>query len=388
MTAVVAVTTSTDDRAAVVALSALPAAGPARIRALLARGPAAEQWAAIAAGRLRPDPVLVAACAGTLVDDLLGRWRAAAATIDPARLLARHQAAGVGVLVAGDPAWPPALVDDPDPPAVLFVRGDPVHLAGSVPAAAVVGTRNCSRYGWDVAHRLGADLARAGVTVVSGLASGIDGAAHRGAIDQGGAAPIGVVASGLDVVYPRGHGRLWREVADIGMLVSEAPLGVRPTRWRFPARNRIIAALSGVVVVVESAVTGGAMHTVDEAERRDRPVLAVPGPVTSAVSAGTNRLLADGAAPACDADDVLLALDVGGGRSGSTSAADSADAAAEPVPDGEAGRLLEALGWRPATLDQLVLRTGLGLARTAGLAAELEADGWIAADGGWFERCR
>lgn len=401
---VAAVVVGDDDRAAVVALSGLPAAGPARLRALLARGSAAEQWAAIAAGRLEPDPDLVAACAGTAIDRILTIWREAAASVDPTRLLARHAAADIAVLVAGDPDWPPAFMDDPDPPAVLYVRGDPVHLRGAAPAAAVVGTRNCTRYGWDVAHRLGAELAAAGVIVVSGLASGIDGAAHRGALDVGAgagaggsgeaAAPIGVVASGLDIVYPRGHGRLWREVASAGVLLSEAPLGTRPTRWRFPARNRIIAALSGVVVVVESAVTGGAMHTVDEAERRDRPVLAVPGPVTSAVSAGTNRLLADGAAPACDADDVLLALDVARprGRPGSGPASSGPGAAgatgAEARPDGEAGQLLDVLGWRPATLDQLVLRSGLGLARVAGLAAELEADGWIAADGGWFERRR
>lgn len=370
-------------RAAVVALAALPDMGPARLRVLTARGPLAEQWAALAAGGLEPGADLAATCtARRPLEALLAGWRRAAAGVDPDQALRRHLAAGVAVLRPGDPGWPAALVEDPDPPAVLFARGD-IGLLGGPRAAAVVGTRRCSRYGWDVAHRFGADLARAGVAVVSGLAAGIDGAAHRGALDAGGAPPVGVVATGLDVVYPAAHGRLWREVAEQGVLVTEAPLGTRPARWRFPARNRIIAALGEVVVVVESAAAGGALHTVDEAARRDRAVLAVPGPVTSPASAGTNRLLADGAAPACGAEDVLVALGLGGaGRP-------SSPPGPAPGPtEAGAARVLEAAGWRPVTLDQLVLRTGLGLGALARLLADLEAGGWVAVDGGWVERRR
>ena len=160
-------------------------------------------------------------------------------------------------------------------------------------------------------RELGRDLGRAGVRVVSGLALGIDAAAHHGALDaeaDGGAPPIGVVGSGLDVTYPRAHGALWTAVAAAGVLVGEAPLGAAPEPWRFPARNRIIAALGSVVVVVESHPRGGSRHTVDAAEARGRQVLAVPGSVRSPASRFTNELLADGCHPARDVTDVLVAL--------------------------------------------------------------------------------
>lgn len=370
---------SLDDRAAVVALSGLPGIGPARLRAMLSDRAPAAVWAELAAGRLQVGDALAAACGRDPVDVLLRRWQAAARLVDVGAVWAQHRTASVRVLFPGDDEWPDALDGDPDPPAVLFVSGD-LSLLGAAPTAGVVGTRRCSRYGLDVAQSLGADLASAGVRVVSGLAAGIDGAAHRGALDAGLAAPIGVVATGLDIVYPRGHRQLWREVAMAGVLVSEVPLGTAPTRWRFPARNRIIAALSGAIVVVESSTTGGAMHTVDEAARRDRPILAVPGPVTSRASTGTNRLLADGAMPACDVGDVLVALGLGGRPGGGATVA--------RPPSGPAGSLLDAMGWKPATLDSLVLRTGLSLPTVARLAAELEVDGWLAVDGGWFERRR
>jgi DNA processing protein len=217
--------------------------------------------------------------------------------------------------------------------------------------------------------------------VVSGLAAGIDGAAHVGALAAGAARPVGVVATGLDVVYPRGHRQLWNTVAERGVLVSEVPLGTPPTRWRFPARNRLIAGLARAVVVVESAETGGSMHTVEEALQRGVPVFAVPGPIGSRTSSGTNRLLADGAIPLCDVDDVLLAID-----------ADRSVRGERPIeppgPPGPAGQVLDALGWRPATLDQLVLRTALELGPVALAVDELEVAGWVAVDGGWVERRR
>ena len=152
------------------------------------------------------------------------------------------------------------------------------------------------------------DLADAGVAVVSGLALGVDGAAQAGALDRGGAPVIGVVGSGLDVVYPRQHSALWRSIADAGLLVGEAPPGASPERWRFPARNRIIAAIADAVVVIESHARGGSLSTVDAALARDRTILAVPGSIRSPASDGTNDLLAQGAAPARDAGDVLVAL--------------------------------------------------------------------------------
>jgi DNA processing protein len=230
-----------------------------------------------------------------------------------------------------------------------------------------------------VAFDLGRDLAAAGVVVVSGLASGIDGAAHRGALAAGGAPPVGVVGSGLDVVYPRGQDKLWHAVAAAGTLLSEAPLGGRPERWRFPARNRIIAALADLVVVVESHRRGGSLHTVDEADRRGRDVMAVPGSVRNPAAAGTNDLLAEGRVPVCSVDDVLVALGLGQARSG--------DPTDRRVPPDHADRpVLEAVGWQPSTLDQLVLRTGRDLGGLAPALDRLCGAGWVARHGGWYER--
>ena len=283
----------------------------------------------------------------------------------------------MGVAVLGSPAFPAVLEADDDPPPVLFWRGDPDHLAGG--RAAIVGTRDASRYGVDVAHTMGRDLADAGVAVVSGLALGIDGAAHAGVLAVHGAPPIGVVGSGLDRVYPRDHGGLWRAVADRGLLLSEYPLGSPPAPWCFPARNRIIAALADVVVVVESHATGGAMGTAMEADRRGRTVLAVPGPVTASSSHGTNQLLFDGRGPARDAADVLLAL---GLEAGPRRRARER----RPPPTGDAVEVLAAMPWHAVGMEHLVLATGLETGTVALALDDLAAAGWIARRGGWFER--
>jgi DNA processing protein len=190
---------------------------------------------------------------------------------------------------------------------------------------------------------------------------------------------VAVVGSGLDVVYPRANRRLWETVAERGVVLSEAPLGARPCRWRFPARNRIIAALADVVVVVESHAAGGSLLTATEALRRGRAILAVPGPVRSSASAGTNNLIADGAAPVRDALDVTTAL----GLSGVVTRA-SVDTRASPTPADQA--LLDAIGWQPATLDQLAGRTGQGLGEVAMALERLLSAGWVGVRGAWWER--
>ncbi|MEO7571439.1 MAG: DNA-processing protein DprA, partial [Acidimicrobiales bacterium] len=243
---------------------------------------------------------------------------------------------------------------------------------------AIVGTRRCTGGGAGVARELGRELTEAGVTIVSGLALGIDGAAHRGVLDAGGA-PVGVVGCGLDVVYPSRHRDLWAQVRSAGLLLSEAPLGVRPAAWRFPARNRIIAGLADLVVVVESHAKGGSMHTVREADDRAIQVMAVPGSVRSPSAAGTNQLLAEGCAPVRDATDVLVAL----GLSVATRAAD-ADRRAKPDPTGQT--VLAAFDWEPATLEHLVVRTGLRLPDLALTLEQLLAAGWVESAGGWYER--
>jgi DNA processing protein len=216
---------------------------------------------------------------------------------------------------------------------------------------------------------------------VSGLALGIDGAAHRGALAAGvdAAPPIGVVGSGLDVVYPARHGDLWAAVGAVGGLLGEAPLGVRPAAWRFPARNRMIAALADLVVVVESHATGGSLLTAAEALERDIQVMVVPGSVRSPATAGTHGLLAEGCHPVRDATDVLVALGLTAGDRAARS-----DRRPPPSPVGE--QVLEAFSWEPATLEQLVVRTGLPIPDLAVALEALLAQGWVVGAGGWYER--
>jgi DNA processing protein len=358
------------------ALAGLPMMGPARLLALVRRWEPADAWARVATGTWLSSPEVMAA-AGKRASELIRSWRAAAAATDVAAIWLRHQLAGVGVAALGSAAYPKAIADDIEPPGVLFLRGDPSVVCG--PRVAIVGTRRCTSYGADIAFDLGHDLAAAGVAIVSGLALGIDGAAHAGALAAEGASPIAVVGSGLDVVYPRRHRALWREVERRGVLLSEAPLGSPPERWRFPARNRLLAALADVVIVVESHDAGGSLLTVTEAQRRDRTVMAVPGSVRSSASAGTNRLLADGCEPACQASDVLLALGL--------SPALARSSRDDRVPPEDGDRLvLDALGWQPASFDQLVDRTGLALGSLSLALSRLEAGGWLARRGTWYEQ--
>ena len=359
-----------------VALAGLPQMGPHRLAAALACGSPIEVWRAVARRRAHRDGRLAAAM-GRNADELAAVWATAAAEVDVAALWQRHVEARVGVALRGGIGYPAALLGDHDPPAVLFSRGDLDVL--DRPRVAVIGTRRCSRYGHDLAFEFGRDLAAAGVVVVSGLALGIDGAAHHGAIACEGAGPAAVVGSGLDVVYPRANARLWAQVEERGVVLSEAPLGARPQRWRFPARNRIIAALADVVVVVESHAAGGSLLTVGDAIARDRPVMAVPGPVRSSASSGTNALLADGAAPARDVDDVLTAI-------GLIAEANRTRPDHRPAPDSADEPVLEALGWQPATVEQVAARAGRDLAHVVMALERLLAQGWVDERGGWWER--
>ena len=356
-----------------VALLGLPELGPFRLRALLeAFGEPGRAWDAIRRGRVDHVPLR---SNGENRDQLVRGWRAAAADVAVDEIVPRHRAAGVGILDPTQPAWPDAFVHDPEPPPIVFFRGDP-DLLSSV-SVAIVGTRRCTTAGTAIARDLGAGLAAAGVGVVSGLALGIDGAAHRGALVGGGPA-IGVVATGLDVVYPRRHSALWADVGRSGVLISEAPLGTKAERWRFPSRNRLIASLARVVVVVESRRTGGSMLTVESAIERQVDVLAVPGPVRSPVSAGPNQLLADGCGVARDAADVLVALGPGAPATGVASATGADDPAPGGHHDGEVDdEVLRAVTWPSASLDEIVGATGLRFSQVAARLASLEAAGVV-----------
>jgi len=211
--------------------------------------------------------------------------------------------------------YPDSLRDAADAPWALIGRGDPTLIDELEPFGTVtlVGARRATSYGREIARELGRELAGAGMTVVSGLAFGIDACAHRGALDAGGRT-IAVLGCGPDVAYPAAHRSLWRRICEQGLVLSEFPPGATPWRWTFPARNRIMAALAGMTVIVEGAARSGSLITADLAADLGRDLGAVPGPVTSRASAGPNNLLAGGACVVRDAQDVLDAM-LGAGAS-------------------------------------------------------------------------
>ncbi|MGH2723303.1 MAG: DNA-processing protein DprA [Actinomycetota bacterium] len=235
--------------------------------------------------------------------------------IDVRRVSQALRRAGARLAVPGDGEYPERLLDLPDPPACLFLRGRPPPGAGGRPevAVAVVGARACSPYGREVAEGIGAGVAAAGVAVVSGAAIGIDGAAHRGALRVGGPT-VAVLGSGIDTAYPQRHRGLIDRIAEAGSVLSEYPPGVKPEPRRFPARNRIVAGLARAVVVVEGAPGSGSLITAEFAQDLGRDVLAVPGPVTSPLSQAPHELIRDGGTLVRGAEDVLAWLDLWGPR--------------------------------------------------------------------------
>jgi DNA processing protein len=244
---------------------------------------------------------------------------------------------------------------------------------------AIVGTRSASVTGKRAATEFGLQLAEKGVSVVSGLARGIDGAAHRGALAAKAAPPIGVVAGGLDVVYPREHRDLWEAVASRGVLLSQKPPGTPPHAGSFPERNRILAGVSEAVVVVESRHSGGSLITAHEAHRRDITVLAVPGSVGSRSSEGTNVLLRDGGASmVLDAVDILMAVGLDSRRS------QRRRFDPRPRPTADERALLDLLGGDAVGLDDITLRSGRPLGEVAVDLGRLEAAGWVTRSNGWF----
>jgi DNA processing protein len=257
---------------------------------------------------------------------------------------------------------PPLVRAMHDPPCGLFVRGDAELELLARPAVAVVGARACSGYGASVARSLGRELAAAGLVVVSGMARGVDAEAHRGALDADGAT-VAVLGCGVDRDYPARHAELARRITQHGLIVSEYAPGVEPAPWRFPARNRIVAGLCAVTVVVEARERSGALITADLALEGGREVFAVPGEITSTLSEGANELLKLGASPLTRAADVLASFGI------------------ESERPADRGGLLDLL---PATADELVRRTGLSAADVARALVELELAGEVAAHEGTY----
>jgi DNA processing protein len=276
-----------------------------------------------------------------------------------------------------DPLFPERLGAIFDPPPALYLRGDgePALLARR--AVAVVGARSCSPYGAHVARRLGRELAAAGLVVVSGLARGVDGEAHRGALEAGGTT-VAVLGCGIDRDYPASHAQLSRRIEERGLVVSEYEPGVEPAPWRFPARNRIIAGLCEAVVVVEARERSGALITADFGLDEGRDVFAVPGEITSALSAGTNALLKVGATPLTSPKDVFEALGM--------EQPDATAAAVDVSP--EATQVLELVRESPAAADELAERGTLDAGAISVALTELELAGLVAAADGVYRAAK
>jgi len=274
-------------------------------------GPYVERIATKAPGSRSPELLrlssedLVEVAAPKVAGHLLSRVGA----MPEARFGEELAAAGCWACCRHGDLYPASLRDADDAPWALVGRGDAALLGDLEPAAAVtvVGARRATSYGREVARSLGRELTAAGMLVVSGLAFGIDGCAHRGALDAGGPT-LAVLGCGPDVAYPAAHRSLWKRIGEGGLVISEFPPGASPWRWTFPARNRIMAALAGMTVVVEAAERSGSLITMDLAADLGRDLGAVPGPVTSRMSVGPNNLLAGGACVVRDAQDVLDAM--------------------------------------------------------------------------------
>jgi DNA processing protein len=312
-----------------------------------------------------PSEDLAAAVAPKVAGQLLER----VAAIPERRLASDLAAARCWACCRHDGRYPSGLRETPDAAWALIGRGDPALLGRLDPTEAVtiVGARRASSYGREVARDLARDLAGAGLTVVSGLAFGIDACVHRGAIEAG--LTVAVLGSGADVAYPAAHRSLWRQVCDRGLILSELPPGTSAWRWSFPARNRIMAALAGMTVVVEAAERSGSLITADLASDLGRDLGAVPGPVGSLCSAGPNNLLAGGACVIRGAQDVLDAMLGAGAR--------SVERYGPPLKR-ELVEVLEAVERGEGTCDAIAAALPSAPAQVAAALAQLEANGYLA----------
>ncbi len=322
---------------------------------------------------------------------LLGERREALQAILDGPDATRHQpelewlARGQQHLVTwADADYPPLLRQIPDPPLALYVIGDRVAL--SRPQLAIVGSRNPTPAGRENARAFARHLAGAGLAITSGLALGIDGAAHRGALEASGGATLAVVATGLDRVYPARHKELAHEIAGRGALVSEFPLGTPPLPENFPIRNRLISGLALGVLVVEAAVGSGSLITARLATDQGREVFAIPGSIHSPLARGCHALIRQGAKLVETAQDVLEELGALARVVADSGAAPLSQALPAELPAPMA-QLLACLGYDPASIDQLVERSGLTTEAVSSMLLQLELQGLVEAGaGGKFQR--
>jgi DNA processing protein len=346
-----------DDTACWLAISRVPHIGPTRIERLVQRfGTLQAAWTA-------PRDELRAVLESRPLAELL----AARGKVNPHQELERIEAQGISVTHPGHSAYPRLLAEAAGRPSILYMRGAliPVDDAG----VAIVGTRRVTPYGRQAAERIATELAQAGVTVISGLARGVDGVAHRAALAAGGRT-VAVLGSGTDVIYPGEHRRLAEEILGAGAIVSEHPPGSPPDAQNFPARNRIISGMSLGVVVIEAPIRSGALITATFAADQGREVFVVPGSVFSPASEGTNMLLRDGARIVRDGADVLEDLNLG---------SRGADAAmqTEMALDDTERRVYEVLGSEALHIDELAEAAGLAAGQAAALLLTMELKGLV-----------
>jgi DNA processing protein len=305
-----------------------------------------------------------------------------AAEWDPERLRAATDGAGAWACCRHDAGYPEGLADLGDSPAVLFGRGDPGLHSELVPksAATIVGSRRPSSYGRELATKLSREVAASGVTVISGMAMGIDSCAHTGALEAGGLT-VAVLGNGVDVPYPRRSARLYEEIVDRGLVIGELPPGTLPRRWTFPARNRIMAALGGMTVVVEARERSGSLITATMAEQLNREVGAVPGRVGSSPAAGPNGLLHDGAHVIRDGQDVLDALLGPGVQPGRRAAARG------PRLEPDLVAVLDLVERGASSADALAMASRLEPGALGAALTRLELNGYVRSDSaGCYER--
>lgn len=342
-------------------LTMVPGVGPHTGQALLERFGTA--------GRVLDAPVVALREVPGVGPKLAAKIAQARREYDPADERELCRRAGVRLLPRGAPEYPPPLGDIPDPPCLLYVRGS--YAPRDPLAIALVGSRKCTPYGLRVAERLAASLARVGLTVVSGLARGIDAAAHRGALKAGGRT-LAVLANGLGQIYPPEHEELARDVAAAGAVLSEMAMRQAPLAGLFPQRNRIISGLCLGVVVVEATPRSGSLSTAHHAMEQNREVFAVPGPIESLSSQGCHYLIRDGARLVQNVDDILEQL---GPLVREVRPAAAEPAVRHPVEltlnDLERS-LLGKLDDRPTAVDELIARTGLTASQVMATLSVLE----------------
>jgi DNA processing protein len=321
---------------------------------------------------------LARAMAPSRADSYLER----AAERDPEQLRAATEGAGAWACCRHDASYPEGLADLGDTPAVLFGRGNPGLHSELVPksAATIVGSRRPSSYGRELATKLSREVAASGVTVISGMAMGIDSCAHTGALEAGGLT-VAVLGNGVDVPYPPRSVRLYEEIVDTGLVIGELPPGTLPRRWTFPARNRIMAALGGMTVVVEARERSGSLITATMAEQLNREVGAVPGRVGSSPAAGPNGLLHDGAHVIRDGQDLLDAL-LGPGVQ-----PDRTAAARGPALEPDLVAVLDLVERGASSADALAMTSRLEPGPLAAALVRLELAGYLRSDlTGRYER--